>query len=369
MVCNARKTMRTNRAFTLVEILTVIVIIAILVTLVTVAVAGAMRAAKIGRIGMEMSQIAMAIERYKAEFGEYPPDFFDDVALVRHVKKRWPRFELPGSTTDEQAFSIRLAMTLVYMNPAVYTPALRTEWLGKSEEWGIGFPSGVSTAALSSLCFWLGGFPDQEGKFAGFDADPEAPFGRSASTGEPNCGDMSAGLLTDVIINNPDKKCFLELTVNKNVHFTGIDASYALVPCIASRISSDTVVPIVYFHGSADGGPNAYCYTDPISSNPSELKQINFADIHPGSVTLGLSDVSDWYKFGVVVPYAMRGNDSSDVVWYESSKYQLIHPGLDGKFGEGSDMRFIKSGAGIGAQDLDNLTNFSDYKELKNILP
>jgi len=356
--------MRTDRAFTLVEILVVIAIIGILVSLVVVAVSGAMRQAKRGRIAMEMSQIAMALERYKAEFGEYPPDMFDDEALVRHVKKRWPRFELHGSEPYEQAQNIRYTIACVYMNADIYTEPLQTEWLGNdSYDIFIAEPLG----SLTSLCFWLGGFPDKEGNFVGFDADPEAPLGRFENgTGVPNNGDPSAGNWESVAIGTPDKKVFLELTVNKNVYFTGVGESSYMVPCIVNRISSDTVVPYVYFRGRADGGAEAYGDF----SNPGPgVKHFDFANIQAGYVPDGPRDVSGWRDIGVAVPYAMRGSDSSNVVWYESSKYQLIHPGLDGKFGEGTGLRIINLGTGIGAQDLDNLTNFSDYKELKSILP
>jgi prepilin-type N-terminal cleavage/methylation domain-containing protein len=103
------KTLRIRRAFTLVELLVVVVIIGILSSLVTVGVMSAVQAAKRSKIAMEMHQITLALETYKNKFGEYPPDLYDPATVIRHVKKRWPRFELyynpseiVGGVTKEQ---------------------------------------------------------------------------------------------------------------------------------------------------------------------------------------------------------------------------------------------------------------------------
>jgi general secretion pathway protein G len=81
--------MNTNRAFTLVELLIVIVIIALLAGMVSFGVMAASRAARSAAIAMEMNQIAMALENYKREVGEYPPDNGADA--LKHIKKRFPR--------------------------------------------------------------------------------------------------------------------------------------------------------------------------------------------------------------------------------------------------------------------------------------
>ena len=285
--------MNTKRAFTLVELLTVIVIISILATLVTVAVTAAMRAAKIAKIGMQMNQINMALDRYKAEFGEYPPDMFDDEALVRHVKKRWPRYVFTDAT------EIRIAIGAAYGN-------------------GVDFTKPGSE--IGSLALWLGGFPNVDGKLSGFSADPENPF-------TPN------GAF--------DKKTFLDLEwgADKNVRIEGYG-----VPVIGGEMKG-VFVPIVYFKGKTDGGPDAYLIGD--------LPKL--FDFSP----LGL---------GICVPYIEEMNETTGIKWKNSSTFQLIHPGLDGKFGASTE-RIIKPGTGIGAADWDNITNFSDCKELQSILP
>ena len=300
--------MKTRHAFTLVEILTVTVIIGILAALITAAVAGAMKTAKRARIGMEMHTIALAIEQSKNEFGEYPPDMFDDAAIVRYVKKRWPR--LPSNYND--AAFIRGSINTAYGYDVDFTV------------------SDAKIESLGSLALWLGGFPNSDGKLSGFSADPENPF--------------FANPFVPMEERVYDKKAFLDWEVgdDKSVRFVN-GGGGRFVPVVGTEIRN-TFVPFVYFRGRADGGEGAYKIGD-------DVKQISSA------------------AFGLCVPYIESENNGT-IKWKNPATYQLIHPGLDGWFGgQGVVDRFINPGTGIGAADLDNLTNFSDYKELKSILP
>lgn len=62
-------------AFTLVELLVVITIIGILVALLIPAVTGVMGNAKDAQMGIEIASMSQALEAYKLEHLEYPPDF------------------------------------------------------------------------------------------------------------------------------------------------------------------------------------------------------------------------------------------------------------------------------------------------------
>lgn len=312
--------MKTRHAFTLVEVLTVVVIISILATLVTVAAAAAMRAAKIGRVGMEASHIARALESYKADFGEYPPDFFDDIELVRHVKRRWPRMDFslkPPGVIDAEYIRDSINGGYREYNNTVDFTAVRSP--------------------LGALAFWLGGFPDTEGKLSGFNADPENPFFANPFI-----------RLEDRVY---DKKEYLgkrELGENKSVRLEQVGGG-ARIPVIGTEISTGNFVPFVYFKGKADGGDSAYRFNLP--STPDVIKY------------LGLGDL------GRCVPYAEEKDNGSGIVkWKNSTTFQLIHPGMDGRFGTDNE-RIINTGNGILQPDLDNITNISDYKELKSILP
>jgi len=130
----------------------------------------------------------------------------------------------------------------------------------------------------------------------------------------------------------------------------------ACVPVVGNDIR-DVFVPIVYFRGLSSGGHVAYLIP---TGNPKsgEVKQFDFQDP----------------DLGLCVPYA-EDLVGTDIKWKNPTTFQLLHPGLDGKFGEpapggaATPLRIIKTGANIGPQDLDNITNFSGYKELKSILP
>ena len=79
------------RGFTLVELLVVIGIIALLMALFTGAVMWAVNAARRTRMGVEIAALQEAIEKYKTKTGDYPPNFRDYNAVVRHVRTRYPR--------------------------------------------------------------------------------------------------------------------------------------------------------------------------------------------------------------------------------------------------------------------------------------
>ena len=59
------------------ELMVVIIIIAILAGLLIPAIGGAVRRAKNAKIALEIAALSQALERYKMEYGEYPPDFAD----------------------------------------------------------------------------------------------------------------------------------------------------------------------------------------------------------------------------------------------------------------------------------------------------
>jgi prepilin-type N-terminal cleavage/methylation domain-containing protein len=80
-----------HRAFTLVEMLVVIGIIAILAALLVPAVNIAIRTARNAAIGVEINQLATAIESYKQDKGDYPPNFRDSNIVLRHIRKCYPK--------------------------------------------------------------------------------------------------------------------------------------------------------------------------------------------------------------------------------------------------------------------------------------
>ena len=331
--------MKMRRAFTLVEILVVIAVISILAALVTVAVAGAMRAAKRAAIGTEMSQIAMAIDLHRANpngFGVFPPDMFDDHTLVSYVQQRWSRLDWtslnafvttsrPGNwgamtQTQRDAWLIREAISIAGTN-AYGSP--------------MNFRDTNPSAPLGALALWLGGFPNADGRLSGFGADPTNPF------------DLSFGF---------DNVVFLDWEVGNGKNVRVVDYGTGGIPVIGNEIHG-VFVPIVYFRGRSGGGPGAYRLG---ATGMGPVKQIDV----PGC--------------GWCVPYADLLNNDGTIRWKNPTTYQLIHPGLDSTFGDAGwdeaqvppiGRRIITLGIGIGPWDSDNITNISDFKELRSILP
>jgi prepilin-type N-terminal cleavage/methylation domain-containing protein len=81
-----------SRGFTLVEMLVVIGIIAVLVALLMPAVMAAVNSGRRTRMATELAQLKDAIEKYKNEKGDYPPNLRGDPQVVlRHIRRCYPR--------------------------------------------------------------------------------------------------------------------------------------------------------------------------------------------------------------------------------------------------------------------------------------
>ena len=398
--------MKRKNAFTLVELLVVITIIGILSSLITVAVGGARRAAKRATITMELSQISNALELYKGEFGEYPPDLADEAAVVRHVKKRWPRFSLAttatGTTTERQQYvAFMTAISHFYrgsnrvslLNTYGFPVASTTRFLDDTDSQDYGDLQNDSVY-IAAIPLWLGGFPNEDGVFKGFSADPTAPFGKfingnnvAINDGQPLTAYYSGCSYDHLSIGQQDEKSVkIVMQIGKNVSFAA-SKNDAVFPYFVNEIRADLKVPYVYFKAKGAGDTT---YANLIGTNQFEIKYYNFNGF--------FSNDPVWSELGAVTPYAQLGDPlntptAGKTTWVDPSKYQLIHPGLDGKFGTSVAVtgtnKYTISGSNpsqdltlthfrslltdavgntIGKDDFDNMTNFSGSNELKTLI-
>lgn len=128
-----RLTARGRAAFTLVEMLTVIVIISLLAALIVPAVMRAIRTARQGAMKMEVSNLVMALENYRNQMGEYPPDFsqstwqLKQAAINAHLSRAYRQRNLsrdytgrvPGgsNTTGQNLGDLLTQVDLDALNP------------------------------------------------------------------------------------------------------------------------------------------------------------------------------------------------------------------------------------------------------------
>ena len=287
----------TRNAFTLVELMIVIVIIAILAGLTTIGTRVAIQKTKAATVSLTMEQLSMAIEKYKSDIGEYPPDFTDLDAVARHIRKRWPRCEYPDV---DEFLSYARARFYVDSNPP-FGPA-------------------------SALIFWLGGFPDSNGKPAGFFLSPTNPLGvddekyelKSSQREEPRFD------FPDGTIHN------MEFTYRR-FQYNPDSREYEIVPVSCHgpvfQPGKDDNKPVVYFCAAAPAqnslGEGLELEEGAYQLSAMAVKYCAFNEKEP--------------RLGYAVPYAKSPYGES---WYEPERFQLIHPGHDGQFNDPDEEKF-----------------------------
>lgn len=365
-----RTTSRTRPGFTLVEMLTVIVIIGILASLITAAAIRARTTARVAVIKAEINQIEMALDLYKKEVGEYPPDFASWYAnptvsntsaikeIERHILKRFPQYDyqLRGSVWKAFVWDLAHYGQDSSGNPVAAFPAAANPAPNTSDP---NYGAGLQLDPAAALAFWLGGLPEsvplsasEKWMPAGFHADPRQPF--------------KAGL--------PRTKRYLEFKTDEQ---SGVP-----------RLSQS------FFDGSAWQNGDA---TGPLRYYPTAIPQTPYVYFRAQrsrdtgrweyGQTSGGSFVPYFYKhngdsYNYAVPYLELSPDLAGSApnagaaatkrpWRNMQTVQIIAAGLDGEFGdETAKFRYTRSGLGFSSEgrDRDNIVNFTDGGTLEDEL-
>ena len=341
-----RNRVRRNRqGFTLVELLTVIVIIGILAGLITAAAIMARAAVKRTVVLSEIAQLDIALQRYKTEFGEYPPDFTglnqDEDPLVdtagetaakavlnRHLKKRFPRFT-GGWDAAEAAIQANYPVDASKLDSA------------------------------SALAFWLGGLPETAGSTrpAGFHEDRANPFKPGLPRTQPlyEFGD--------------DKERFTYFTPPVAPATRPALRCYYFPKGIKDK-------PYVYFRPQRDRGRAPTYWFVEKDLTPATTQDLAIVRTWPPVLLTAVPGT----PADLAVPYLEQ--TPSGVAWPAEDKYQIVSAGMDGLFGTrvtpapvtiipvtsplttlpGYAYPRTKTGADFAEGDFDNLTSVYEGK-------
>jgi prepilin-type N-terminal cleavage/methylation domain-containing protein len=296
-----------RRAFTLVELLVVIVIIGILMGLVVGAASMARNAARRAGISAEISQLDLALKKYRDTFGEYPPDCTDMVGgqgtyFMRHISRAFPKFYVPGSN-----------------------PQAQFSWLNNK----FAAVSGIYLANLDpseAMVFFLGGWPLLQnspyykagfsGQLVYFSSDPTDPFDISA---------YAAGGYARI----PTSRMQPLFTFDPLRLQAGRGNLYQFFP--RTGVSSGTTgnAPYVYFCATANG-------FDPATGRQVwgyNLTNTNYP-VHRWPLSQG-ANLNDTTSFNGDIVYAYyQWNVTAQLKqWFMPQDYQIICGGLDNRFG------------------------------------
>lgn len=304
-----------RQGFTLIELLMVILIIGLLAGITTTVMISAKKTVKASLVNAQFVQISMALDDYKSKYGEYPPDFSDVAAVMRHVRKRWPRYGLSDGDY------------LIFCNHVYYGSLLSSNGNGSWDfstvsETINNYPQ-YNAHYISALVFWLGGLPDANSRPRGFYLNPKAPFGY-ISTAVPNDTNFKT------VASLPDK------VQREEPLYNFAENSVSTINKIPAFVINKR--PVLYFKAT----PNkTYVRND--NNAITDMGSYGLPANHTIMKYMDFSGATDpeVQQLGVAVPYVRAATSATfaennitykDVHWYEENRFQLLYPGEDGRF-------------------------------------
>jgi len=322
-----------RRGFTLVELLVVITIIGILAAFTVGAAIRVRYTSRKAAIKTELTQLDIALQHYKQKHGEFPPDFANinlpaggandplrkqaQLAVLRHLRKAFPRYSLPAGDPvlpdDAPWLQFVNDVTTNYpgLNPNQFDPA-------------------------AALVFWLGGLPETTAaavwKPAGFHSDPQFPFKQGLPRTEP----------------------FYEFKTER-----------LTAPPVASNFRysppGDIAAPYVYFRAQRLVGPG--------TSGQYEYGYVAGGNFVPLAFANTATDFAVPYLDQPLNPNANQPAPTPPRAWRNQETVQVLCAGFDNLFGGANLFRFSRVGQELDAAgnlgpmndaNFDNIANFSE---------
>jgi len=343
-----RSAAASRGAFTLTELLIVIAIIAVLAALSTAAAIGALRRSKQSQIQLEIETLQAALEEFHQKYNAYPPTLtrntLPPIVLTKH-----PLGHSFQPTDIERLFKIAFPKhrerkeVLRAMAGTPYSVTLP----GQKHV----LASGMN--ADEALVFWLRGFSDDA-------VYPLSGAGGPSFTDADGDGDGRLEASDERLEN---RKRLFDFDLER----------------LGPRTADGALDDAAFEAGNAAVG-RYLLYEDPRNG---QVRRINLWNYHPKSSSepyvyfdVSRHEPTDLFESGsgalgklyTVHPVTKLREGATtladkNIVFVNSGKFQIMHPGLDGAWGDFSPFRSVElawpAGPFIGEM-ADTLSNFGD---------